>query len=151
MASRFPAAQLAAIHSRLTAAGRDLGITFSFGGKTGNTRSSHLLIELGRLRGVQTAVVEQLFAAYFEAEEDITDFAVLVKRGVAGGLDEDEAWKWLRSDGGGEEVDSEVNDAKRRGISGVPHFTVNGKRSVSGAQGESAFLEIFEELAAEEN
>ena len=101
------------------------------------------------MKGVQVAVVEQLFEAYFEKEEDITDFGVLAKRGVAGGLEEEEVLRWLRSDGGGEEVDAQVYEAKRRGISGVPYFTVNGTKTLSGAQGEGAFLEIFEELAGE--
>jgi predicted DsbA family dithiol-disulfide isomerase len=49
---------------------------------------------------------------------------------VQGGLGEEETKEWLASDKGGPEVDKEVASAKRRFISGVPNFTVNGKYEV---------------------
>jgi len=49
------------------------GQNFKFGGKTGNTRDSHRLIQLAKTKSpqLQTRVVEELFAAYFENEQVI--------------------------------------------------------------------------------
>lgn len=37
-------------------------------------------------------------------------------------------------------------EAKRRFVSGVPHFTVNGRWEVGGAEEPESFLEVFEEV-----
>ena len=95
---------------------------------------------------MQTRVVEELFAAYFENEEDITDKATLLKRGVQAGLEEKEAREWLDSDAGGAEVDREVEEAKRKFVTGVPNFTINGRYEVQGAEEPAAFLQVFEEI-----
>lgn len=84
---------------------------------------------------------------YFENEGDITSFAQLTQAGVKAGLDEKEVSEWLASDRGGKEVDEDVLEARRRGISGVPNFTVNGKFEVGGAQESEVFEELFEKIA----
>ena len=95
---------------------------------------------------MQTKVMEQLFIAYFECEEDITTLDVLVARGVKGGLEEREVKEWMESDKGGPEVDKEVAQAQRQFISGVPNFTINGKYVISGAEEPAAFLQVFGEV-----
>lgn len=136
------------IIERLGAVGKDAGINFSFGGKTGNTRDSHRLVELGRAKGseVQTRVVEELFTSYFEQEGDITSHDVLREAGVKAGLEEAEVRDWLESDKGGEEVDKEVAEAQLRGVSGVPNFVLQGKYEIGGAQDSEAFVKVFERV-----
>lgn len=136
------------IMERLTAVGKDAGIDFSFGGKTGNTRDSHRLVVLGESKGpnVQTRVVEELFKTYFEEEGDITSHDVLTKAGVRAGLDEAEVKNWLESDEGGAEVDKEVSEAQIRGVSGVPNFVLQGKYEIGGAQDAEAFVKVFERV-----
>ena len=113
------------MQGHLARLGKQVGIAFAFGGKTGNTRDSHRLIQLAKTKGegMQTKVVEQLFNSYFEANEDITDREVLIARGVKAGLDETEAREWMDSGKGGPEVDKEVIEAQEKFISGVPNFT----------------------------
>lgn len=137
---------------RLTQIGKDAGIDFKYGGKTGNTRNSHRLVQLGKTKSpaMQTKVVEALFAAYFENEQDITSIDVLKAAGVKAGLPESEVTKWLASDKGGKEVDAEVLAAQRQQITGVPNFTVNGKYEVGGAQDAAVFLSLFERIKASE-
>jgi predicted DsbA family dithiol-disulfide isomerase len=110
------------MQQRLSEIGRAEGINFKYGGKTGNTRDSHRLIQLGKTKGphVQTRVIEELFAAYFENEKDITRQDILIEAGVKAGLEEKEAKEWLESGKGGPEVDKEVQDAVEQSISGVP-------------------------------
>lgn len=136
------------IFERLAAVGKDVGINFKFGGKTGNTRDSHRLIQLGKTKGpdVQTRVVEELFKSYFEKEEDITSQAVLQAAGVKAGLAEEEVRSWLEGDKGGREVDREVREAQTKDISGVPNFTLQGKYEIGGAQDADAFVKVFERI-----
>lgn len=135
---------------RMESVGREVGISFSFGGKTGSTRDSHRLIRLGREKGneVQSKIVDALFEAYFEKEKDITNYDVLTEAGVKAGLKAEEVKAWLEGGNGGKEVDAEVDQARRNGVHGVPNFTLQGKYEMGGAQEPEAFVRIFEKVKA---
>lgn len=147
-AKKFGPQRTQVMFHHLARLGKQVGIDFAFGGKTGNTRDSHRLIQFAKTKGedVQTAVVEQLFNAYFEANEDITSQEVLIARGVKASLDEQEIREWMESDKGGEEVDREVMKAQQNFIGGVPNFTINGQYEIQGAEEPSAFLQVFGEF-----
>lgn len=141
------------MQKHLAQVGKQVGIDFGFEGKTGNTRDSHRLIQLAKTKGpeMQTKVVESLFNSYFEANEDITDKEVIIKRGAQAGLDESEAREWINSDKGGPEVDREVIEAQSKMISGVPNFTINGQFDIQGAQEPMAFLQVFGKVSDASN
>jgi predicted DsbA family dithiol-disulfide isomerase len=145
---KFGKERTATINQMLAKVGQDEGIKFKFGGKTGNTRDSHRLVQLGKTKGprMQTRVVEELFAAYFENEKDITTQEILIESGVKAGLEEKEIKGWLDSGKGGAEVDKEVQDAREQNISGVPNFTINDRFEIGGAQEPAAFVQLFERL-----
>jgi predicted DsbA family dithiol-disulfide isomerase len=147
---KFGPERIDAINERLRAVGRDVGIDFKFGGRTGNTRDSHRLIQLAKTKGpdVQTRLVGELFAGYFENERDITSHEFLQEAAEKAGLDPSEVRDWLESDKGGREVDEEVRQAQMKLISGVPNFTIQGKFKVRGAQDPEGFVRIFEEVKA---
>ena len=136
------------MQERLAQLGKSDGIDFKFGGKTGNTRDSHRLIQLGKAKSpaVQTRVVEELFAAYFENERDITSHDVLVDAGVKAGLNATEVKEWLDSGKGGPEVDKEVQEAYEQSISGVPNFTIQDQFEIGGAQEPADFVQLFERV-----
>lgn len=148
--SRFGEDRAAQIFNRVAQAGAEVGIKFKFGGRTGNTRNSHRLVQLGRTKSpeVQNLVVDELFEAYFEKEQDITSLEVLTKAGVNAGLDEKEVMEWLNSNKGGEQVDEEVMGARMERITGVPNYTVNGRYEIGGAQDPQVFLSLFEKIKA---
>lgn len=134
------------MQARLAQLGRAEGIEFAFGGRTGNTRDSHRLVEFGRAKGGEEGagrVVAGLFEAYFEREKDITDVGELVAVAAGAGLKEEEAREWLESGSGGDVVDREVK-VNSRDTTGVPHFVIQGKYEVGGAQDPNTFLEIFD-------
>lgn len=149
---KFGKERTATINQMLAKVGQDEGIKFKFGGKTGNTRDSHRLIQLGKTKGpqMQTRVIEELFAAYFENEKDITTQEILTEAGVKAGLEEKEIKDWLEAGKGGPEVDKEVQQARRQQITGVPNFTINGMYEVGGAQDPAAFVQLFERLKRQE-
>ncbi|KAL8959017.1 MAG: hypothetical protein Q9183_005717 [Haloplaca sp. 2 TL-2023] len=150
--SKFGPERTPLMFDRLAQVGKDVGIDFKFGGKTGNTRDSHRVIQLAKTKGegMQTKVVEELFRAYFEEEKDITSHEVLQAAAVKAGLPETETKEWLGSDKGGKEVDKEVKEAQMMAVSGVPHFTLQGKYEIGGAQDPEAFVQIFEKIKAME-
>lgn len=149
--TKFGAERTKAMQKMLSKIGSENGIAFKYGGRTGNTRDSHRLLQLGKVKGaqMQTRVVEELFRAYFEEERDITSHEVLLDAAVKAGLEKEEVKGLLESDQMGEVVDQEVEEAQMRFISGVPHFVVNNKYEIGGAQEADTFVEIFEELASQ--
>jgi len=151
-ASKFGAQRTQMMQMHLSRLAQPLGITFAFGGKTGNTRDSHRVVALAHKQGgsrLQNAVMEEFFKAYFEVNEDISDREVLVRRAGMAGMKEDEVKAYLESGEGGKEVDQEVAMAKRRFVGGVPDFVVNERYEVQGAEEPDAFLEIFERIRKE--
>ena len=147
---RFGPERTKMMQQRLAMIGKADDIDFKFGGKTGNTRDSHRLIQLGKSKSpqIQTRVVEELFKAYFENEQDITSHDVLKQAGIKAGLEEKEITEWLESDQGGKQVDEEVENARSMSISGVPNFTIENRYKLEGAQDPDAFLQVFEAVVA---
>lgn len=157
MAQKFGADREEAITRRLASMGEGEGICFSFQGKMGNTRDAHRLVQLARAKdqgasgsgkeGSSSEVQERLMAAlmrgYFEEGGDITSRDMLLDAAVEAGLERGEAERWLAEGKGGEEVDREVEEAYARGIRGVPHFIINDRYEVGGAQEVEAFLGEF--------
>ena len=119
----------------LSSIGKENGINFKYGGRTGNTRDSHRLVQLGKEKSpeIQTRVMEHLFRAYFEEEKDITSDQVLLEAGTKAGLNEAEVKKLLASNQMGDLVDEEVLAAQMGRISGVPHFVIQNRYEIGGA------------------
>ncbi|KAJ2981213.1 hypothetical protein NQ176_g2169 [Zarea fungicola] len=137
------------IFDRLRAVGAPLGINFSFGGRIGNTRDSHRLIELSKKYGseVEQKLVSELFAAYFENEKDITTYEVLGDAAVAAGIPEADFKRAIvDSDEYGARVDEAVAGARENGISGVPDFTIQDRFQWSGARDPEDFVSILDKV-----
>ncbi|KAK3681845.1 hypothetical protein LTR37_020829 [Vermiconidia calcicola] len=156
--SKLGAQQAQIVFERLKSAGEKAGIKFSFRGRTGNTLDSHRLIEFARawqasskgagacvpsIRSPQTRVVEELFAAYFEHEQDITSHDVIAAAAGQAGLYEKQVRTFLAGDELAGHVSKEA-ESNRRGVSGVPHFTINDVFAVEGAQEPAAFTALFD-------
>jgi len=141
-------ARISAMHERLAGVGKEHGIDFRFGGRTGNTRNSHRLLNLALSKGdaVQNKVVEQLFAGYFEQEKDITSPEFLQQAALNAGLDREEVKALFESDSRGPEVDKELLEARKKMITGVPNFVLNQKYEIQGAQDAEGFRRVFEKI-----
>jgi len=81
------------LDAKLVAVGDGEGITFAFDKieRTPNTLDAHRLIRLAGEQGVQDAVVEALFQAYFTEGCDISDRRTLLDVVVGAGLKRDQA------------------------------------------------------------
>jgi predicted DsbA family dithiol-disulfide isomerase len=138
------------LDARLVEVGTAEGIKFAFDEieRTPNTLDAHRLIWLADKVGVQDAVVEALFRAYFTDGRDIGNRQTLVEVVTEVGLDRCKAEDQMNGDGGREAIRESDELARRSGVEGVPFFIVNGKVTLSGAQQPEAFLEAFKQALA---
>ena len=116
----------------------DLNFNLSNIKKTPNTVLSHLLIKLAEQTNVQNQVKEKIYHSYFIEGLDIGNKEILINIAKEFNIRESEVNNFFNSDNV-EKVNSYINIAKEKKISGVPFFEI-GKDLVSGAQ-SSANLE----------
>ena len=140
------------LDARVIAVGKDEGIHFAFDRieRTPNTLDAHRLIWLADKEGVQDAVVEALFRAYFTEGRDISNRQTLLDVVAEAGLDRDKAEAVLNSDDGLEAIKEAEELSRRHRVDGVPFFIINGKITLSGAQQPDAFLEAFRQAGGSE-
>ncbi len=149
MAAKFPdPSRLREAHERLTALGKPVGIAFDFAAirRSPNTLRAHRLIRFASEAGAGDAIVERLFADYFERGRDIGDLAVLEAAARDCGLDE--IGSRLASEEGAAQVREEIEQARRIGVEGVPFFIFAGKLAVSGAQSEDVLAQAIAKATA---
>ena len=111
-------------------------------GLTGNTLDAHQLLQLGKARGIQDAVIERLYRAYFTEQRSVFERDSLLALAGEAGLDRDEARDVLERDALVDAVAADVRDARSLGVSGVPFFVI-GRYGVSGAQAREVFGEAL--------
>jgi len=121
------------------------GLEYHLGdsGQTGNTLDAHQLLQLGKDRGVQDAVIERLYRAYFTEQRSVFDRDSLVTLAGESGLDEAEARDALERDAYVKAVEADVNEARSLGVNGVPFFVVDRRYGLSGAQATDVFTEAL--------
>ena len=116
---------------------------------TGNTLDAHQLLHLARPHGLQDAMLERLYRAYFTELRSLFDRESLVALGGEVGLDTSEARQALEDGRFADAVATDLNDAKRLGVTGVPFFVVDGRYGISGAQQTEVFSQILARAWAE--
>ena len=119
-------------------------------GLTGNTLDAHQLLQLGKARGIQDAVIERLYRAYFTEQRSVFDRDSLVTLAGEAGLDRSEARDVLERDAYVDAVTADVLEARALGVSGVPFFVLGGRYGVSGAQATEVFTEALTKAWEEE-
>ena len=135
------------LDAHVAAAGQAEGIAFNFDkmARTPNSLDAHRVIWLAGESGVQDAVVEALFLAYFTDGRDLSDRATLTDVAAGAGLARTEVAEMLVGEAGLDSVRTGEQQARRLGVSGVPYFVVNGRVALSGAQPPELFLQAFEQ------
>ena len=132
-------------------AGEGLAFNSERMARTPNTFDAHRVIWLAGEKGVQDAVVEALFKAFFTDGRDLSDRATLAALAVEGGLEAKEVDGLLAGDRGSEEVRRWEQKGQSLGISGVPFFVINGKVAISGAQPPKMFRAAIEQETVAES
>jgi predicted DsbA family dithiol-disulfide isomerase len=148
MASKFKDQErLKAVHEALVSGGADDGITFNFEiiDKSPNTNAAHRLIRWALTAGVQDAVVEGLFAAYFTQGLDIGDPMVLADIAEAAGMERLVVLQLLSEGADKESVTREHSMAVQGGVTGVPYVIFGGKVAVVGAESPERIAEAIDQ------
>ncbi len=124
-----------ALDARVVESARGDGLAFRYDlmSRTPNTRDAHRLIGLAGREGVQSAVVEALFVAYFNQGRDTGDHAVLIDVGAAVSLDPAMVEAMLNSDEGEAELTAQLQRAYELDILAVPTVLAGGRPIFSGA------------------
>jgi predicted DsbA family dithiol-disulfide isomerase len=127
--------QVHAGHERLTSLGSEAGMEFNFDRiQVGSTFDAHRLAQAARGTAAEDAVIKGLFAAYFTEGRLLSDHEVLLEVATSAGLDRATAAAALESEAHGEDVRADEATARELGITGVPHYVINGKWAIPGAQ-----------------
>ncbi len=128
--------------------GAAVGLRFNFEQirRAPNTMLSHRLIALAP-DDRRSAVVDAVYAAYFEHGQDIGDLQTLVDIAAAAGMDAQLTGRLLEGDTARAQVLADVRWAQEAGISGVPFFIFDGKYALSGARPPAALEEVMRQVA----
>jgi len=114
--------------------GAAFGITFVDRPLLSNSHLALLAAESAREQGKLEAFHAALFAAYFSQGLDIGDLDVLRQIAQDSGLDAGAMVSALHSGKHLPKLEEAKEDAARLGVTGVPTFFINEKKSVVGAQ-----------------
>jgi len=111
--------------------------------KRANTRYAHRLIWLAGREGVQDAVMEAVFAAYFTQGRDIGDHDVLADCASQGGMDHNAVADFLAGQVAAQEMLAADRAAREAGVNGVPSFFLDGYGLYSGAMPAETMAEAL--------
>lgn len=138
-------AQVSAADASLTAQAALSGLDFHLAdSRPGNSFDAHRLLHLAADLGLQHALEERLFSAYFTEGVAISDHGQLRRCATEVGLDDGRVAAVLGSDEYAEDVRADESVADDLGVSGVPFFVFDRRVAVSGAQP----VEVFQEALA---
>jgi predicted DsbA family dithiol-disulfide isomerase len=139
--------QAATATARLTTTAAAEGLDFHFEHvQPGNTFNAHRLLHYAREAGpgLQDALKERLFLAYFTEGAPVGDTDTLVRLAGEVGLDTRECAEILEGDRYTDEVRADEREALDLGVNGVPFFVVDGKFGIPGAQDADTILNVLE-------
>jgi predicted DsbA family dithiol-disulfide isomerase len=131
--------------------GEKKGEKVSFGGVVSQTTYAHRLSRKAYLEGgqdLQLPLLSAVFKAYCGEEKDIGDVEILgdIAESV-GMMSKEETIRFLESDELKDEVLSMAEEARSRGISGIPFTVIEGKWAVSGGKSADVYVQIFQKMA----
>lgn len=135
---------------RVRKMGREEDLTFDFDAieVAPNTADAHRLVLWAEDQGAGDAVATALFRAYFSEGRNVSDRDVLVDCAAEVGLDEEDARTLLDGDEYVEAVRESQEQARRRGITGVPCYVFDDKHAVTGAQPVEVMTEALDAVSA---
>lgn len=141
MQHRFGSARFEIMQAEVKQAAEAEGLAYDLGGaEVGDTLDAHRLVLSAAGPGLQRAVVERQFRAYFSERASLFDRDTLLRLATEAGLDPNGALRVL--DGAAHTQETQVDQVRAQslGAGGVPFFLVDGRVAVSGAQSPRQFL-----------
>ncbi|HEX2880847.1 MAG TPA: DsbA family protein [Polyangiaceae bacterium] len=134
----FPGVDLDALHAQTQRFAASFGVTgFSPPNRLQNSRRALALAEVAREQGRLEPFRNAAFEAHWRRGEDLEDTATLQRLATMAGLDPDAGLSEADSPGILQRVDARQQEARRRGVTGIPTFVISSQRIV-GCQPYSA-------------
>ena len=131
---------------------KDVGLNYNFDiAIINNTLNAHRLLHFAKSKGMQSAMKERLFHAYYTEGQDVSNIDTLTGLAIELGMEGEEVKAVLLSDAFTKEVELDQYYAQQVGARGVPFFVFNNKYAISGAQPVDVFKEVLDKLWTEEN
>ena len=128
----------------MTRTAAEEGLDFHFEKiRPGNTFDAHRLLHFAEQHGKADAMKERLLRAYLTEGEPIGDRDVLARLAGEAQLEIGDVRGMLASTTYEEEVRADEEEARVRGISGVPFFLIDGRYGISGAQSAEGLLTVL--------
>lgn len=137
-------------NARIAKAGRDVGLNYNFDDiKLGDSEFAHQIMQYAKKFQKEHTLIKHYFKSFFEEGMDISNQAELLQ--IAGdiGLDIPELTREIASGVLITEIQKDEAAAHRFGIDSIPHFIIDGKYAVSGAQNKEYFLSSLRKALAE--
>ncbi len=142
--------QVARSQQRLVALGAERGIDFRFDlTARGNTFDAHRLLHLADRHQLRPALEDRLFRAYFTDGEVVGDTDTLRRLGTEVGLPADEVDRVVAGEHHADDVRADLDEAHRRGITGVPFFLFDDDLGLPGAQAPDRMLRVLRTVWAD--
>ena len=139
MTARFREEDIKRMMGHLRLMGTPFGIAFVDRPILSNSRPALLAAEFAREQGKFQAFHEAVFAAYFSHGIDIGDLDALGQIAGDVGIDAGALAGAVKSGKYLPLLEKTKEDAARLGVTGVPTFIINDKRSIVGAQSLDVF------------
>ncbi len=145
LSAKFGSADTSRIYTNVRRAAATVGLDLAMEAivRQPNTLRPHALMEAAAGQGLQDALAEALFVAYFQQGRDLSDARQLAEIARAVGLSDEAIDQALLEDEPRQAISQADNRARRAGIQGVPCFIFNGRHAVSGAQGADALVDAM--------
>ena len=148
----FPPAQAVAMNEQMRQMGAKEGLTYRFDiARYGNSFDAHRLVHLARQHGLQSAMEDRLFAAYFGEGLAIGDQDTLLALALEAGLPETEVRDVLAGDAFADQVRADTEEARRLNVRGVPFVVIDEKYALPGAQSVKVIGDALRQAWAEAN
>jgi predicted DsbA family dithiol-disulfide isomerase len=123
---------------------KEVGLNYDFErAVVANSFDAHRLIQFAKSKGKGDLAEEHLFKAYFIEGKNTADHQVLLGIAKEIGLDLSETKSVLESDQFAQDVNQDIAESEKLGISGVPFFVINRQYGISGAQDSQVFLDTL--------
>ncbi|KAJ7086124.1 thioredoxin-like protein [Mycena belliarum] len=143
----FGADRFAQLEESIAKWAAEKGVPMSFNGVVSqSTRAHRLSRKAFRLGGMklQLPFLMAVFRAHLQEAKDIGDPDVLADLAVEVGImsSKSEALAFIQSDELEDEVNTMCDEARAKGITGVPLTVIDGKWAVSGGQASDVFVQV---------
>ncbi|KAI0671429.1 thioredoxin-like protein [Trametes maxima] len=148
---KFGEEKLKMIKEMVGSRATDVGVEIHFEGWNCQTIRAHRLLRKAYVKGgqeLQEKLLDALYYAYFTEGKNVADVDFLAELAdTAGVLTKDQVVEFLKGDEYRAEVEQMANEARKKGITGVPFTVINGRWAVSGGQTSDVYTQIFRKLA----